>query len=239
MNIFSRVTLRTLRKNRTRTIVTIVGIILSAAMFTAVATSITSLQRYLHECAVYLEGNWHVSFDSMPAAEMEQLNGDDLVERAFYAQTLGYAAVDSENEYKPYLYVLGADEAFFEQMPVHLTEGRLPENSGELLLPEHLEQNGGVSFRPGDRLTLALGDRIWDGEVLGQNTPYLPEEPGSPAETLEVRETRTYTVAGIYERPNFEGYEAPGYTAITAWDPSAAGRIISPRTRAAAPIPTC
>ena len=220
MNIFSRVTLRTLRKNRTRTIVTIVGIILSAAMFTAVATSITSLQRYLHECAVYLEGNWHVSFDSMPAAEMEQLNGDDLVERAFYAQTLGYAAVDSENEYKPYLYVLGADEAFFEQMPVHLTEGRLPENSGELLLPEHLEQNGGVSFRPGDRLTLALGDRIWDGEVLGQHTPYLPEEPGSPAETLEVRETRTYTVAGIYERPNFEGYEAPGYTAITAWDPA-------------------
>lgn len=220
MNIFSRVTLRTLRKNRTRTIVTIVGIILSAAMFTAVATSITSLQRYLHECAVYLEGNWHVSFDSMPAAEMEQLNGDDLVERAFYAQTLGYAAVDSENEYKPYLYVLGADEAFFEQMPVHLTEGRLPENSGELLLPEHLEQNGGVSFRPGDRLTLALGDRIWDGEVLGQHTPYLPEEPGSPTETLEVRETRTYTVAGIYERPNFEGYEAPGYTAITAWDPA-------------------
>ena len=220
MNIFSRVTLRTLRKNRTRTIVTIVGIILSAAMFTAVATSITSLQRYLHECAVYLEGNWHVSFDSMPAAEMEQLNGDDLVERAFYAQTLGYAAVDSENEYKPYLYVLGADEAFFEQMPVHLTEGRLPENSGEILLPEHLEQNGGVSFRPGDRLTLALGDRIWDGEVLGQHTPYLPEEPGSPAETLEVRETRTYTVAGIYERPNFEGYEAPGYTAITAWDPA-------------------
>lgn len=220
MNIFSRVTLRTLRKNRTRTIVTIVGIILSAAMFTAVATSITSLQRYLHECAVYLEGNWHVSFDSMPAAEMEQLNGDDLVERAFYAQTLGYAAVDSENEYKPYLYVLGADEAFFEQMPVHLTEGRLPENSGEILLPEHLEQNGGVSFRPGDRLTLALGDRIWDGEVLGQHTPYLPEEPGSPAETLEVRETRTYTVAGLYERPNFEGYEAPGYTAITAWDPA-------------------
>lgn len=65
-----------------------------------------------------------------PAAEMEQLNGDDLVERAFYAQTLGYAAVDSENEYKPYLYVLGADEAFFEQMPRSSRSGSHPGRKG-------------------------------------------------------------------------------------------------------------
>lgn len=39
MNIFQKVTLKTLRENRTRTLVTIIGIILSAAMFTAVTVA--------------------------------------------------------------------------------------------------------------------------------------------------------------------------------------------------------
>lgn len=38
MNILSKVTWQSMWKNKTRTIVTIVGIILSAAMFTAVTT---------------------------------------------------------------------------------------------------------------------------------------------------------------------------------------------------------
>ena len=44
MNIFQKVTLKNLQKNRTRTLVTIVGIILSAAMFSATIISISSLR---------------------------------------------------------------------------------------------------------------------------------------------------------------------------------------------------
>lgn len=218
MSIFSKVTRRTLQKNRTRTAVTIIGVILSAAMLTAVTTSISSLQSYMHDCAVYQEGDWHISFEEMPAADMEQLSADSLVESAVYAQNLGYAAIGGENEYKPYLYVLGADEGFFDRMPVHLLEGRLPENSSELLLPEHLALNGGVQHQLGDTLILDLGERWWGEEQLGQYTAYWPEEAGSPGEELRIRETRTYTVVGFYERPNFENYEAPGFTAITCWD---------------------
>ena len=43
MNIFHKITLTNLKKNKTRTIVTIIGIILSTAMFTAVTSSISSL----------------------------------------------------------------------------------------------------------------------------------------------------------------------------------------------------
>lgn len=38
MNVFNKVTLQSLKKNKTRTIVTIIGIILSAAMICAVTT---------------------------------------------------------------------------------------------------------------------------------------------------------------------------------------------------------
>ena len=40
MNVFTRVTWKSMLKNRTRTLVTIVGVILSAALFTAVITAV-------------------------------------------------------------------------------------------------------------------------------------------------------------------------------------------------------
>ena len=96
MNIFTRVTLRNLGKNRIRTIVTIVGILLSAAMFTAVTTSLVSLQDYLIRCAQYTSGDYHGRFDEMPAGEMAELSGDSLVEKSFFAQNLGYAERNPE-----------------------------------------------------------------------------------------------------------------------------------------------
>ena len=61
MNILKKVTWQAMWKNKTRTIVTIIGIILSASMFTAVTTTISSLQNYLLQNAIYENGDWHVS----------------------------------------------------------------------------------------------------------------------------------------------------------------------------------
>ena len=47
MNVLNRLTLRYLRLNRTRTLVTVIGVILSAAMFSAVTTFAVSLQQGL------------------------------------------------------------------------------------------------------------------------------------------------------------------------------------------------
>ena len=44
MNIFHKVTMQNMLKNRTRTLVTIIGVILSTAMIMAVATFAISLQ---------------------------------------------------------------------------------------------------------------------------------------------------------------------------------------------------
>ena len=47
MNIFNKVALQGLIKNRTRTVVTIIGVALAAALFTGVATFAVSLQDYM------------------------------------------------------------------------------------------------------------------------------------------------------------------------------------------------
>ena len=59
MNILNRVALKTLMKNKTRTWVTIIGIVLSAAMFTAVTTCVSSLQNYMLELIKATDGVWH------------------------------------------------------------------------------------------------------------------------------------------------------------------------------------
>lgn len=59
MNIFRRYTIKSLKKNRTRTIVTIIGIILSVAMITAVTTTVSSMQDFMLRIVENNTGSWH------------------------------------------------------------------------------------------------------------------------------------------------------------------------------------
>ena len=229
MNVFNKVTLESLKKNRTRTIVTIIGIMLSAAMICASTTFVSSMQNFVLRCEIYSSGDWHGAVYDAAYKDYEDIRDSGKVSSAAYAQVLGYAKIDSANEHKPYLYVLGGDVAsgYFETMPVHLILGTLPKDSTEIILPEHLTSNGKVNYKLGDTVTLDVGDRTLDGRRLGQDTPVYTYDSETQVEImsgerLENTEPRTYTVVGIYERPTFEDYSAPGYTALTAADTKSA-----------------
>lgn len=225
MNVFHKVTLESLKKNKTRTVVTIIGIILSAAMMMAVTTLVSSLQNYMVQNTIYNNGDWHGSalniddsvlqyFETGKTEDEDLKEAYSAIDSYVYSQQIGYAYAEGcTNEAKPYLFVLGANNNFFESMPVHLIAGRLPQKSDEIILPEHLADNGDVYYKLGDIITLEIGERASDGYTLKQKNPYQGE-----LETLEVQETRTYTVVGFYERPSFEDYSAPGYTALTVMD---------------------
>ena len=229
MNVFNKVTLESLKKNRTRTVVTIIGIMLSAAMICASTTFVSSMQNFVLRCEIYSSGDWHGAVYDAAYKDYEDIRDSDRVSSAAYAQVLGYAKIDSANERKPYLYVLGGDVAsgYFKTMPVHLILGTLPKDSTEIILPEHLTSNGKVNYKLGDTVTLDVGDRTLDGRRLGQDTPVYTYDSETQVdvmsgERLKNTEPRTYTVVGIYERPTFEDYSAPGYTALTAADTKSA-----------------
>ena len=63
MNIFNKVTLKSMKKNPVRTMVTIIGIIISTAMFTAVTTLTISLYSFVYRTEIYDSGSWHVGFE--------------------------------------------------------------------------------------------------------------------------------------------------------------------------------
>ena len=224
MNVFNKVTLQSLKKNKTRTIVTIIGIILSAAMICAVTTFASSVMNFAKESTIYSDGNWHGYQKNTDYETYTRIWGSGKVEEAVYLQQLGNAYAEGcENEFKPYIYVLGAGKDVEEVLPIHITSGKYPTSSTEILLPNHLYTNGGVKFNLGDTVTLDLGQRLLDGYPIEQGTPCYIYEQGQEVfngETLDVKETRTYTVVGFYDRLSWriEDYESPGYTALTISD---------------------
>lgn len=223
MNVFHKVTLEALRRNRMRTIVTIIGIVLSTSLMTAVTTSVSSLQNYLVQNVIYQNGKWQGNAINVAPESYTSLSQNKELTDIAYAEHLGYAWADSENEYKPYLYLLGISGNFTDLVSVHVIAGEMPSAPDDILLPEHLAANGGVYYSIGDEITLDIGERMLDGFSMGQNNPcygfrYDNNPEGESVlndEEIVVRETRTFTVCGFYERPAFEDYSAPGYTCLT------------------------
>lgn len=217
MNIFNKVTLQSLKKSRTRTIVTIIGVVLSAAMITAVATFAVSLQNYLVNSSAVKYGSWHVEFLDVDSAFVQERSQDKGVKNTAAIEDIGYAVLsDGENPDKPYLFVTCFNEKAFEDLPINMISGRLPQNSSEVLIPAHLSANGGINYAVGDTISLSIGDRVDGNGKLTQHIPYNAEAE----ETLVPKAEKTYTVVGICERPSFEEATSPGYTLITAADPA-------------------
>ena len=155
MSIFQKVTLATLKKNKVRTAVTIIGVLLATAMICAVTTIASSTINYTKENYEYMDGSWHGSVWDADAQTLDKIRDSDKVDEVVYGQSIGYADVDSTDPDKPYLYILGASQGFADMMPVHLTAGKYPGSTSEILLPEHLLMSGDVTYKLGDRLSLS------------------------------------------------------------------------------------
>lgn len=221
MNVFSKVALEGLKKNRTRTLMTVIGVALSAAMITAVASFAVSLQSYLISGAATKYGNWHIEVPDADAGFVREQAEDSRVKSTVTLENIGYSKLEGgKNPDKPYLFLTGWSREALNTLPVKLLSGRLPENGGEVVIPAHIAANGGVRISVGDACTLSVGDRMRGSQKLSQHDAF-----DAGQETLAPTAEKTYTVVGICQRPAIEEFAAPGYTLITTEDPAAADSL--------------
>ncbi len=216
MNLFKKLTYKNLSLNKKRTIVTIIGITLSVALLTAVCTMYVSLLSSLVSFETKEKGDFHVSFYDVPINEVDTIRNNRHVENVFLTSDVGYATINSKNEYKPYVFVKAFTSSSLENLSINLVSGRLPLNENEIVIPTHLKTNGRLELNIGDSITLDVGTRINldDDVILKQNNPFLGNEK------IINTSPHTYKIVGIVNRPasNIESYEAPGYTFITYID---------------------
>ena len=220
MNIMCAFTRKSLLANRTRTVVTIIGIILSMALITAVIEGAYSGHQFLIRSIEEEEGAWMVSETGLTPEEAETLRHTDGVGKSAVWNEAGWAMIAPERADrgdKPYMLVESMGEGIEDLLAIRLIAGRMPENPGEILIPSNLSSTSGVDLREGDTLTAALGRRVTDaGEPLSIFEPFAGPS-GEFKETVADPEERTYTVVGIYEHFSWEvdPYECPGFIALT------------------------
>ncbi len=212
MNILHRFTRCSLAENRVRTLVTIIGIVLSMSLFTAVIEGAYSGLQYMIRSEEERVGAFQGYVSGLSREEIDSLPQSDIQKSTVW-QRVGWAEFGSQNEYKPYLLFEAFEPGFENLVKIRLSEGRMPETEEECLIPNHLYTNAGVVYSLGDTLTFSVGQRP-ESESGHSDLSY---DPGSH-ETLTDIETRTYTVVGFYDRLDYEiePFSLPGYTVLTA-----------------------
>lgn len=217
MSLLNKLTIKNLNLNKKRTVVTIIGIMLSVALITAVASIYSSGIKSLIKYETCEKGNFHTAFYNVPVSDIDIFENNRNIETINITKNVGYAKIDSKNEYKPYAFIKAFTKDSLKNLSVKLVDGRLPENENEVVIPTHLKTNGRLFLNIGDSITLDIGKRIDNSNYeLNQNNPYQKndEEVG---ESIVETTSKTYKIVGIIGRPatNIEGYSAPGYTFIT------------------------
>lgn len=213
MNVLNKLVLRNFFLNKKRTIVTIIGILLSTALITAIASMAESFRASMIEYEKKYSGDFHYAFFDVKQENRKYFENNRNIESLGYIDDIGYAMLEgSTNPDKPYLYIYAMDENGMKAAGVDLVEGRLPQNDHEIIVSKHIWTNGGVSYKIGDKLSLGLGERLSEGKPLRQDNPFISEE-----EELQVNQQVEYTIVGLMKRPNrhIEPMLAPGYTMIT------------------------
>ncbi len=220
MNVLKKLTIKDLKLNKKRNLVTIIGIVLSVALITAVATMFQIFMDSMIRYEKRQKGDYHVAFMGVSEDKVIDIKNNRNVEEIYIVDEEGYAILsDSQNEYKPYACIMGFTDDSIKKLGINLVEGRFPENENEIVIPTHLKTNGRIKLAIGDSITLDVGKRMdSEGNELNQNNPYISETDSEYTESIVDTKTKTYTVVGICERPAMENYEAPGYTFITHLD---------------------
>lgn len=205
MSILNRLTIKNLRLNKKRTIVTIIGIILSTALMVGIGLLFSSFQDLMIRDTIGYSGKYEAKYNDVDLIKLNDIKNKNFT--YFYEKPIGFSKTQSSNEYKPYMYITSVNKEYFDELK--LVDGSFPKNENEVVISNHVITNGGLNYKVGDIVTFTYGSRNIDGDITLANSELVD------GEDLTNEGTYTYKIVGIVERSNFESYSASGYTVFT------------------------
>ncbi|MFD2115304.1 FtsX-like permease family protein [Paenibacillus yanchengensis] len=216
MNIVNKLTLRSMKANKRRTIVTIIGVIISVAMVMAVATISVSFQDLMKKREIQDNGYWHIAYNAITEKQLKDIRAEKQVDKVVVKQELGYAQPENnQDKQRPYLQFEFFNKTGFDHFPLEIVNGRLPENPQEVVVTEDLIKMAGLDYSLGEKVNFDIGKRMGtkrDGskEVLGKHVFYGQTDTDGEveySESLQVNRQLEVTIVGVVKLPNW----------ITAW----------------------
>lgn len=217
MKLLNKLTLKNLRLNKVRTIVTIVGIMLSAALITVVSGMALSGRQTMIDAQMVYGGNYDVALDIIDNSVIETARNNRNVKNAFYKERLGYARTkNADGEICDYSVLAMSENTYGNCFKIDLIKGKFPTSSGEAVVTKAFKTQDGKDVKIGDKITLDVGvltDK--DGNVLDEEGIHnLLQKDFNKCSIIDTVK-RTYTVTGIIERPKTsELYDPSNFSMI-------------------------
>ncbi|MFD0672620.1 ABC transporter permease [Cohnella sp. GCM10027633] len=125
---------RYLQQQRRRSILTIVGIILSVALISALGTMGQALKDNMLANAKYEDGSFHIAYTQATPELAGELKNNVLIDREAIMVTGGSTKLPKETGALLY----GVNAAGFDLLPIHLDEGRYPQAANEVIIEQWL-----------------------------------------------------------------------------------------------------
>ncbi len=206
MNLYTSLTLRYLKENKKRTIVTIIGIILSTALICGIGNIYESFMDYQIRKTIENDGDFHATFYDIKKDDLDYITKSAGLTKSGLSNNLGYAKISSDKE--NLMQVKAYDKTTFDGYQIKLKEGKLPTNNKEIVLSENIVSK--IDKKIGDTITLDIGKRVDENgeEISGWQ---------SENETLKDTKSESFKIVGIINKPGFE-YEGGILTGITYLD---------------------
>ena len=217
MNTLNKLTLKNLKLNKSRTIVTIIGILLSTALITVVAGIAASGQQTMINGQINFSGNYDLFISGNATSEdIKEIKANRNVEAVYMCDYGDFVRIPNyKNDKKPYAYVQTlTPKAFTDCFNLPLKDGRYPENGSEIVLTQSFINNSAKEYKVGDIITLESGVRkTSDGRVIPNTNPYgeefIYDEQEIMSETsatvvdveehFEVESSKKYKIVGILD----------------------------------------
>lgn len=215
MEVIYTITFRGMKLNKKRTLFTILTIILSVGMMTAVLCGLWSMLGFLQTKEKAYGGDYEYSIENLSFQQAEVLKNKQNVDDVSLFSFVGNSFY-GEKTNKSILAIAGINQSFVDNfaMEQYLLQGRYPSNDNEIVLAESFLEKNGLSFSVGENITLSIGSRIWD--EIDAKLYGLTNYMGS-RESFHPTSEKTYSIVGIISDIN-SSKVAGNFNAFTGID---------------------
>lgn len=197
MSITKQLALRHLKQNKTRSVLTVLGITISVVMLTVIFTCATSFAHYYGEKAINENGNWHFFVKTDYESAKKYLLSDSSLKDIGFEKNLSteeqsYKIYSDKANYLRTGTIYQGNEQYIKDTVTCKYDGALPKSDNEIMVEQSLIKNNGLDLKIGDEIKIAVGSRLKGDFVI------LPIKGDYQfGERFEKEKDETFKVVGI------------------------------------------
>lgn len=197
MSITKKLALRHLKQNKTRSVLTVLGITISVVMLTVIFTCATSFAHYYGERAINTNGNWHFFVKTGYESAKKYLLSDSSLkdigfEKDLSTEEQSYKIYSDKANYLRTGTIYQGNEQYIKDTVTCKYDGALPKSDNEIMVEQSLIKNNGLELKIGDEIKIAVGSRLKGDFVI------LPIKGDYQfGERFEKEKDETFKVVGI------------------------------------------